>query len=808
MHLKRPVYLLILFCLTILPGIAAQETITISGYVLDVQSRAMEFVNVLDKRTKKTAITDIDGFYSMTLPATDTLIIRYSCLSYQTATRIIPVGMNNLRVNVIMSVSSRKLNDITVRGQQKRTNTLESLDASKIRLLPDASGGSIEALLVTFAGVSSNNELSSQYSVRGGNYDENLVYVNGTEVYRPLLIRAGQQEGLSFINPEMVEEVKFSAGGFDASYGDKMSSVLDIKYKKPEALEAYGSASLLGTNLYVGHASKDGKFTQIHGFRYKTNEYLLGTLDTKGEYNPTFIDYQTYLTWKVTPTTELSFLGNFSKNTYQFVPEEEETDFGTSQQRFRFTVDFDGQENDLFQTTFGSLTLNKTFGKNVKVGLQSSFFRTDEDENYDITGQYWLSETPLNNNEDDTLNTSIIGIGTYHEHARNHLTATVFNITHTGSWKSEQHTGQWGLAYQREIINDELREWEMRDSSGYSMPYSDSKINTVYFMKSQVNMESNRITGYLQDTWRFREEAGVFVITGGIRGTYWDFNDEMLISPRASVAFLPAWDKDFSFRFASGVYYQAPFYKELRDTTTINGVTQILLNRNIKAQKTIHYVAGMDYHFVWVDRPFKFTVETYYKDMSNLIPYTVDNVRIRYYGKNMAEGYTAGLDMKLFGEFVPGTDSWISLSFMKSQETINGITIPRPNEQRYNASIFFQDYFPNYPKFNMHLKLIWADGLPFGPPGCDRTFATLRMPPYRRVDIGMSRVFSAGENKLMKKGFLKNIKNIWVGVDCFNLLNTNNVNSYYWVTDISNIQYAVPNHLTGRQINLRLAAEI
>jgi len=807
MIIRKSVFIFCFFYTLIFPAIFAQETVTISGYVLDQQSRALELVNILDTRSLKSAITDVNGFYSMTLPAIDTLILRYSCLSYQTATRIIPAEMKNLRVNVLMNISSKNLNEITVRGQQRRTNSLETLDASKVRMLPDASGGSIEALLVTFAGVSSNNELSSQYSVRGGNYDENLVYVNGTEVYRPLLIRAGQQEGLSFVNPEMVEEVKFSAGGFDASYGDKMSSVLDIKYKKPDSFEAFGSLSLLGANLYIGQASKNGKFTQIHGFRYKTNAYLLGTLETKGEYKPSFIDYQTYLTWQISPGTELSFLGNFSRNSYQFVPVKRETEFGTFQKKYSLMVYFDGKEKDLFQTSFGSLTLNKTLGKQVKIGLQSTFFQTNEDENYDITGQYWLSATPIKNNREDTLNTALIGVGTYHEHARNHLTATVFNITHTGTWKNGQHSAQWGVGYQREKINDNLREWEMRDSSGYSLPYSNERINTVYFMKSLVNMESNRITGYIQDTWKFRNEAGLFVITGGVRGNYWDFNKETIISPRASIAFLPSWKKDFTFRFASGVYYQAPFYKELRDTATTNGVTQVVLNHGIKAQKTIQYVAGMDYHFILVDRPFKLTAETYYKDMSNLIPYTVDNVRIRYFGKNMAEGYTAGFDMKLFGEFVPGTDSWISLSLMKSKETINGITVPRPNEQRYNVSVFFQDYFPNYPKLTMNLKLIWADGLPFGPPASDKRFATLRMPPYRRIDIGMSHVFSAEENKFLQKGILKSFRNIWIGLDCFNLFNIKNTNSYYWVTDISNEQYAVPNYLTGLQFNLRLAAE-
>jgi len=470
-------------------------------------------------------------------------------------------------------------------------------------------------------------------------------------------------------------------------------------------------------------------------------------------------------------------------------------------------VFFDGKEKDLFRTSFGSFNLTKTLPGNVKLGLQTSAFNTAEDENYDITGQYLLSSTPIKNNRADTANTSLLGVGTYHEHARNHLNATVFNVAHNGSWNKNSHEMQWGLSYQRERIIDKLREWEMRDSAGYSLPYSNSNIRMVYSMKSGANMESNRLQAYLQDSWHFRREAGLFVLTGGLRANYWDFNHELLVSPRASIAFIPAWEHDFTFRLASGIYYQAPFYKELRDTTTENSVTRVVLNMHIKAQKTIQVVGGMDYHFIASERPFKLTTELYYKDMSNLIPYVVDNVRIRYYGKNMAKGYTAGFDAKLFGEFVPGTDSWISFSLMKSKETIGNYTVSRPNEQRYNVSLFFQDYFPNNPKFSMSMKLIWADGLPYGAPDLGRKAAIHRMPAYRRVDIGLSRLLVGGEDKIMNSKPLRSIKNIWLGVDCFNLFDIKNVNSYYWVSDISNQQYAVPNHLTGRLLNVRISAE-
>jgi hypothetical protein len=784
-----------------------QGYVVVSGYVMDTQGRMVELANVSELQGKHATYTDENGFYSLSFPVCDTIILRYTCLSYQPATRIIPVETNQLRVNVTLGTSSKTLNEIIVRSQQHRTGTFETLDASKIRLLPDASGGSIEALLVTFAGVSSNNELSSQYSVRGGNFDENLVYVNGTEVYRPLLIRAGQQEGMSFINPEMVKEVKFSSGGFDAKYGDKMSSVLDIQYKKPDHFEASANVSLLGANLYVGQASKNGRFTQIHGMRYKTNAYLLGTLQTDAEYHPNFFDYQTSLTYKLSPTLELRFLGNFSQNSYEYIPKENDTDFGTYQKKISLHVEFDGKEKDLFQTSFGALSLNKTLNKQTQIGLQSSVFNTVEDENYDITSYYWLSDIPVSNDQADTENTTLLGTGTFHEHARNHLTATVFNVSHTGTWKSKKQELQWGLSYQREKIQDHLKEWKMLDSAGYSLPYSTSKIQMSYSMRSNVKLESNRVQGYIQDHWRFRKESGLYILTAGLRANYWDLNNDLLLSPRASITFIPAWEKNFTFRLSSGIYYQAPFYKELRDTVTVDGVTTVVLNRNIKAPKSIQIVGGMDYQFIGLDRPFKLTAEAYYKDMRNLIPYTVDNVRIRYCGKNMAKGYTAGLDMKLFGEFVPGTDSWFSLSLMRSHETIDDYTVPRPNEQRYNVSFFFQDYFPNNPKFAMNLKFIWADGLPFGPPNSSRRLATLRLPPYRRVDIGLSRILVGGEDKIMKSGWLKEVKSIWFGVDCFNLLDISNTNSYYWITDITNTQWAIPTYLTKRMLNVRLSAE-
>ena len=783
------------------------NTVTLSGFVMDSQKRALELVNVYEQNSHYGISTDENGYYEIELPALDTLILRFSCLSYQTAYRIVPVEMNRISLNVVLQNSSQKLQDVSVSAQRRQLNSLQHIDADDIRLLPDPSGGSIEALLVTFAGVSSNNEMSTQYSVRGGNYDENLVYVNGIEIYRPLLIRSGQQEGLSFVNPQMTSSVVFSAGGFGAEYGDKMSSVLDIQYKQPEDFEASFHASLLGANVFVGDASKDGRFSQIHGLRYKTNTYLLGSLQTKGEYQSNYFDYQTFLSYRLHDKWELSFLGNLSQNSYGFQPESRETEMGSFQSKYSFKVYFDGQERDVFRTAFGALSLHHQANKQLNLRLQASAFRTDEQENYDITGQYWLSQTPINDNKADTANANLIGVGTYHEHARNQLNASVINLQHSGQWNLQPHLLQWGLAYQIEKIDDRLREWEMRDSSGYSLPFSDSEINFVENLRAESQMLSYRVTAYLQDTWKTRTDWGLLSLSGGLRANYWSYNHEWLFSPRFNIGFIPAWEKDFSFRLAGGIYYQAPFYKELRDTVVHQGLSTVVLNSQIKAPKSTQILLGMDYHFLLWDRPFKLTAEAYYKDLRNIIPYTVDNVRIRYEGINNGYGHTAGCDVKLFGEFVPGTDSWISLSLMDSKETIDDYSIPRPNEQRYNISMFFRDYLPNNPKYSMTLKFVWADGLCFGPPSMDKSYAVNRMKAYRRVDIGLSRRLVGGEDKILKLPAFQHIENVWLSLDCFNLLGIKNTNSYYWVRDISNREWAVPNYLTGRQLNLSISVD-
>jgi len=818
--------LIISFLLILVLGVNAQNKVRIYGYVIDTNNRGIDLANVYIENSKIGTSTNQNGYYDLSTEIKDSATLIYSMIGYQTIKYKICSKQKIIQISVILPIISKEIKDFDVVAQRRQTSTIDYIDPSKNRLMPNASGG-IESLLITFSGVSQNNELSSQYTVRGGNYDENIVYVNGIEVYRPLLIRAGQQEGLSFINPDLVKSLGFSAGGFDAKFGDKMSSVLDIQYKKPTEFESSFSIGLLGASAYLGTSKK--AFTQMHGFRYKTSEYLLGSLDTKGEYSPSFVDYQSYLTYQLSPKWELTFLGNFSQNSYQFVPVERETAFGTYQTARNLTIFYEGQEKDLFRTSFGALTLNYKPTKETKLSLLASAFNTNENETYDILGEYILSEVKLDVDPDQKIGATL-GIGKYHEHARNRLKATVANIAHLGESKIDNQTLNWGLNLQYEHISDKINEWEWRDSSGYSLPFNDKRVDLYYNLKANTVLPSFRTTAFFQDCYKLNAEFGKFLFTGGIRANYWSFNKELLISPRVSVSFLPHWEKDFSFRFASGVYYQAPFYKEIRDTLSdATGNVSIVLNDKIKAQRSLHFLIGGDHYFRAWGRPFKFTTEAYLKLADRVISYSVDNVRIRYSGENDAKAYSAGVDFKLFGELVPGTDSWINFSLMDSKEDLLNDShiknvydeegnvsstekvypgwMPRPNEQRYVFSLMFQDYLPNNPKYKFHLKGILSDGLPFGAPRNPAYRAAFRASPYRRVDIGASRVLATGSDKMMNKKWLKNVKNIWFNIEVFNLLGFENVNSYYWVSDIYGQQLATPNYLTGRQFNFKIMVD-
>lgn len=780
---------MLLLCFT---GIKAQ-TFTLQGRVTDSEMNPVELATVAVVQQGKMTMTNLKGEFSMKLQSSDSVVVRFSMVGYKTKTRVLrrPKGKQTL---LIQLYDDNQLAGVTVTEEKRQMGSTQKLDTKDMKNAPSVTGNAVEEMIQSQAGVSTHSELSSQYNVRGGSFDENSVYINNVEIYRPFLVRSGQQEGLSIINPDMVESVGFSTGGFEAKYGDKMSSVLDIKYKRPKKLEANVSASLLGASAYIGFSTK--KFSWSNGIRYKTNKYLLGTLETKGEYQPNFLDYQTYLTYEPSDRWSIELLGDISENHYNFYPEDRETRFGTMENVKSFRVYFDGQEKDIFRTYFGSLSITRKFGKNTKLSLSAAAFHTNEQEKYDIQGQYWLTQTETSEN---------LGVGTYMEHARNYLEATVKSAKLTFNHKTKKHDIEAGLTYKIESIKENSKEYEMRDSSGYSIPHTGEDLYMIYSLNARNSLDANRIEAYAQDTWRFTSRGGhtFFTLNYGIRFSHWNFNKESIISPRVSLGIIPAFNHDVTLRFATGIYYQAPFFKELRDTTTVNGITYATLNRDIKSQRSIHFIAGFDYRFKMKNRPYKFTAEAYYKALSNIIPYTVDNLKIVYDASQQCSGHAMGLDLKLYGEFVPGTDSWVSLSLMNTRININGKSIPMPTDQRYALNLYFTDYFPGTTRWQMSLRLAYADGLPFGAPHRSLDTMPFRAPAYKRADIGMSYRLFDNDKRERKSIF----KNIWLGVDCLNLLGINNVNSYYWVTDVTNQQYAVPNYLTGRQINVRASFE-
>ena len=797
--------------------------VRIFGYVLDSDNRGIDLANVFVEGTTTGTTTNQNGYYDLLVEMGDTITMVYSMIGYETIRQQLYTSNQVLGVNVVLPTNEEMLSEITVRGIQRQTGTMERTDVGVARLMPDATGGGIENLLITFAGVRQNNEMSSQYNVRGGTYDENSVYVNGLEVYRPLLIRSGQQEGLSFANTDMVESLDFSAGGFDAMYGDKMSSVLDIRYKRPERLESRLNISLLGASAYIGWG--DSLQSQMHGIRYKTSKYMLGALDTKGNYKPNFLDYQTQMTWKVGKQREwdITVLGNISQNSYVFEPDSSETSSGTMENPITKTIYYEGQEKDMFRTAFAALSAHGKLSKEVNIGLDLTGFYTHERENYDIHSELILSrgktEGGADSNNDinqeiigSTEKQDLIGTGEFHEHARNKLQASMVTLAHTGEWRRGENTLKWGISGQVEMIKDQISEWEWRDSLGYSLPNADEEMELYYAMKGTTQMFSGRLQAYAQNTYYWSTQQGKVFLTAGMRLNWWSFTNEVLPSPRVSVVWMPGWKRDFTFRVATGVYYQAPFYKELRQTVLDDkGVYRIHLNDQLKAQRSYQLVMGTDYYFRAWGRPFKFTAEAYGKYIDRMESYTVDNVRVRYSGLNDSEGYALGLDLKLFGELAPGADSWISFSTMRSRmrftdDKHNLGWIPTPQEQRYNLTLYFQDYLPQYPQYRLHLKFIWNEGLPFGYPRNEAMRYLGHMGDYRRIDIGASRTFSASTDKWMKKS--KHVDSWSIQLDIFNLVGWNNVNSYYWVTAADGQQWSTPNYLTGRMFNLKVDVKI
>ena len=782
-YLHRLMLLLIAWTMSLA---AIADDFTLKGKVVDEEEHALEFVTVMCPSQGKVTMTNLKGEFNLDLHSADSVEIRFSMIGYAPRKRVFRNPKGKMTVTIVMRQSAN-VDEIVVTEQRRQTSQTEQLKVENIRLTPSTTGNAVEELIQQQAGVSTHNELSSQYNVRGGSFDENSVYINQVEVYRPLLISSGQQEGLSIINPDMVEKIGFSTGGFEAKYGDKMSSALDITYRRIKGFEASVTGSLLGASGFVGFGNS--RFSMSHGIRYKTTRYLLGSLETTGEYKPNFIDYQTYISYKPNKRWTIDFIGNISENHYDFEPEDRETKFGTLADVKSFKVYFDGQEKDVFRTFFGTASISRHFNEKTTLKFLTSAFHTKESERYDIMGQYWLDDTQTQEN---------LGVGTYMEHARNYLTADVVSFKLVGTHRMQHHDIEAGITYKTEHIKEQSREYEMRDSSGYSIPHSADRLDLIYTLDAKNDVKSHRIEAYIQDTYRFAKGETYYTLNYGVRLANWSFTKETIVSPRASLAIVPAFNNSLTFRFATGLYYQAPFYKEMRDTLTQNGMTTAVLNENIKSQRSIQFLAAMDYRFRMLNRPFKFSAEAYYKALSNLIPYNVQNLKITYYGENVGSGYATGIDLKLYGEFVPGTDSWLTLSLMSARHKLGDQWIPMPTDQRWAVNLHFTDYFPGTDRWRMTLRLAFADGLPFGAPHRGLEVQQFRAPAYKRADIGMS--FRA-----IKEG--RGIKNLWLGIDCLNLFGISNVNSYYWVSDVNNRQWAVPNYLTGRQINGKLTIE-
>ncbi len=815
-------------------SLSAQAQTQIFGKVSDAAGNGLDGVRVSlgDYYT----LTNESGEYKLDVGPGKRLLVSYLSFGYQPDTLYISLEKGQKKqIDRSLILLENILTEVDIVDRKGRFDNQIEVDVKSIENFVGPNSG-VEGIIKTLPGVSSYSELSSQYSVRGGNFDENLVYVNGIEVYRPFLVRNGQQEGMSFVNSAMVSNVRFSAGGFEARYGDKMASVLDITYRKPSDFGLSMEGSLLGGNLvYEDRFAKD-RMTALVGARYRTNQLLVGSLDTEADFLPQFTDVQAFLTYDLTDEWELNFLGNYSRNLYQVIPETRTTDFGTIQESLRLNVFFDGREDYDFTTRFAALGAKYRPSKGLQLNFQSSVFQTTEQEYFDVVGAYRLGELNTNLGSDQFGEISFTrSIGGFQNYARNYLDAIVANISHNGIYDKDEVTWRWGVKLQMEDIIDRYKEWERIDSAGFNVPngsgfnydslvvtqrddqgnplggivYSsvlqEDELELFESFASRVDLNSFRVTAYAERSEIIPlDSAGDLFYNVGLRSHYWTFNNQNVISPRASISYKPSWSSDMVFRFATGFYYQPPFYREMRNLD--GGV-----NENIRAQRSIHFVLGNDYQLRIWDRPFKMVTEVYYKDFDQLIPYDLDNVRIRYRAENNARGFATGIDYRINGEFVPGIDSWASLSIMTIQEDIEGDGagfLARPTDQRFNFKIFFQDYLPNDPSFRVSLTLAYGTGLPFGPPQATADERVFRLPDYRRVDIGFSKVLKS-ESREYDSKFLNQFRSLWIGVEVFNLLDITNTISYLWVKDISTArEYAVPNFLTPRLLNVKLVAKI
>ena len=797
--MKKIAFVLLLTVCTLLPAVA--QNVKISGKILDQEDKPIEFGTVRIAGTAVGTNTNLDGAYTLSIAPRDTLELIYSAIGYRTVKRTLIDAKGKLTINVKMLPEDHMLDEVQVQGYRPNSQGMQHVDVDNLRVSPDVSGGSVESVIGTMAGVVQNNEMSSQYQVRGGSFDENSVYINGIELYRPQLISNGQQEGLSVINPDMVGAINFSTGGFSARYSDKMSSVLDITYREPQAFEGAVSASLMGGSIMIGQNS--GKFSQMHGARLKKNNSLLSSLDSKGEYDPTFFDYQLNMTYKPSEKISVNLLGNINLNHYNFKPHDRETSFGIADDVKKFKVYFDGEEKDRFETYLGALSVTWRPSQAFTLQTGGGAFLTNELVSYDISGEYWLDQAGTSGNGGVGGEQ---GVGKYMEHSRNRLRASVLQFWTNARTQIGRQNLSIGLQYQHETFRDRSREWEWRDSAGYSLPTAPPGVHLLYNLSSRQDVVTNRIAFFAQDTYYLNTDAAFLTFNAGVRVSYWDFNKETLISPRFNFSLNPAAHDRWTFRAAFGWYYQSPFFKEYRQAVQDDlGNGSVVLNRDIKSPRSIQVILGTDYNFRALDRPFKLTAEAYYKNIARMISYEYDNLKVNYSGANDSKGYIMGLDLRFFGQFVEGSDSWVSFSLMKTQQDLAGKKMPMPSDHRYSVALFFTDYFPKFPKLKFALRGIFSDGLTMVPPRQTRDKVWFRAPAYKRVDIGLSyQIVGSPKGEEPRRGWLKDLT---IGLDLFNLFDISNVSSYYWITDVNNIQYAVPNYLTRRQLNVRLSMQ-
>jgi hypothetical protein len=813
------------------------QTVGIEGFVKDSTGAPVTGANVYIPETRFGTVSDNNGYYSLTVKTDKgkafNLVFSYYGFEKKTI-RIQPSLGKQQTLDIILREMENMLDSVEVSGEMfKDTKVGETkIDPKNTAMLPSASGNAITDLIKTLPGVNSNNELTSQYTVRGGNFDENLIYVNDFEIYRPLLVTNSLQEGLSFINADLTQGISFNAGGFESKYGDRMSSVLNIRYKRPTKIGGSATMSLLGASAHLEGATKDQKFMFLFGMRYKSNAYLLGSLDLQGEYDPRFLDIQSNMIWKTSKKTELEVLVSHSNNTFSFVPKTQSTTTGAFNQVLRLTVFFEGNQKDFFRNTMGGLAFRIIPNTRSIYKFVNATWKLNESENFNITGEYFLDEIEANFDSDNFGKVKRnLGIGTFQDWARNSLEGWIYNTGMRNSHSLNRHTLEWGGSFQQEFFDDRLSEWERIDSAGFSIPYGNSNPTILNRLKSELELNSYRVQAYVQDEWKVINGKSRLTINAGARIHYWSQNKQIIISPRAQLYYKPATKKDLTFKFAAGHYAQPPLYREIRD---FDGV----LNPEVRAQRSWQFVLGSELNFMLGKSNFKFTSEAYYKHLLNINPYEVEDVRVRYFADNNARGYAAGIDMRLFGEFVRGTDSWISFSYLNTKEDISndffkqyfnesgelitGLSqdqvavdsatvfpgyIRRPSDQRFNISIFFQDYLVKNKNFKMHMQLQIGSGLPYGPPDRKRYNDVFKMPPYRRFDIGFSYLLVDGE-KQAKSSFFNKFDKIWLSAEVLNLLGVQNTLSYRWVKDVTNVVWPLPNYLTSRRFNVKLYVKL